>query len=145
MNTLTKANNHHGLPTMRDFFDVENLFEQGGFLSRFDRAMPAINVSENDKQYIVEVVSPGFKREDFKVSMNDDVLTISAETKSEMKDENKEYSRREYSYNSFTRSFTLPENAKGDNIDANYKNGVLELIIPKTETQGKTVKNIPIK
>jgi HSP20 family protein len=79
------------------------------------------------------------------VNCDDDMLIISAETKSESKQEDKNYGRREYNCSSFTRSFNLPENAKADNIEANYKDGILNLTIPKKETKAKQSKTIPIK
>src|SRR3954467_6143555 len=118
MNTLTKTHNGHNVSRpslMRDFFDVENFFEPSSWLRSAGRSFPAVNLSENDKNFMVDIVAPGFKKEDFKVNMDEDnMLTISAETKKEETDENKEYSRREYSYSSFTRSFNIPDNAKGD-------------------------------
>jgi len=110
-------------------------------------SLPAVNVSEDDKTYTIDVVAPGFKKQDFKINVNDDVLTISAESKTESTNNdnnNKQYSRREYSYNSFTRSFSLPDNAKDDAISANYTDGILKLNIPKTETQTKATKEIRI-
>ena len=101
-------------------------------------------------------MAPGFKKEDFKVNVENNVLSISAETKQETNNQdgnqegnqnagNKQYSRREYSYSSFTRSFQLPENVKEDEIDASYTDGILKLRIPKVEQQPKTSKEISIK
>ena len=107
--------------------------------------VPAVNISQDDKSFMLEVVSPGFKREDFKINVDDDILTISAESKQEQKDNNREYSRREYSYSSFTRSFRLPDNAKDDAISARYNDGVLQISIPKSGEQVKTSKQINIE
>lgn len=146
MSTLTKTNNQRSLmrPWLRDFFDVENFFDGNSLLRPMTRSVPAVNVSENDKNFVVEVAAPGFRKEDFKVSVEEDTLTISAETKSEAKDENKEYSRREYNYSSFTRSFSLPENAQADNIGASYTDGVLKLSIPKNESRSKPGRTIQL-
>jgi HSP20 family protein len=105
-----------------------------------------VNIAENDKVYSVEVVAPGFKKEDFKVKVEDDILTISAETKSEKKEEGKEkeYTRREYNYNAFTRSFRLPDNVRDDSISASYKDGILTLELPKSKVQTKATKEITI-
>ncbi|MGN6616920.1 MAG: Hsp20/alpha crystallin family protein [Ilyomonas sp.] len=129
-------------PWLRDFFDIENIFGN----SRQGRSLPAVNISEDDKCFSVDVVAPGFNKEDFKVNIEDDVLTISAERKTENneEDKNKQYSRREYSYSSFTRSFRLPENAKDDEVSATYKDGILKLNIPKTENQTKVKKEIQV-
>ena len=108
--------------------------------------MPAVNISENDKCYQVEVVAPGFKKEDFKVKVEDDILTISAETKTEHTEEgkNREYTRREYSSSSFTRSFQLPDNVADDHIAAAYQHGILKLEMPKTATKEKQAKVIAV-
>ena len=147
MNTLTIANNQRSItrPWLRDFMDLENLFDSSNWLKQFDRSAPAVNVSENDKIFIVDVVAPGFKKDDFKVSIEDDMLTISAEAQNKSDEENVAYNRREFSYSSFTRSFCLPDNAAKDTIDANYADGILKLTIPKTEIKPKPTKTIPIK
>ncbi len=90
-----------------------------------------VNVKETEKSYQLEVVAPGFEKSDFKVNMEQDLLTISAEKKSEVKDENEKYIRREYSFRSFKRSFTLDEKIDATNIEASYVNGVLTLNLPK--------------
>ncbi len=99
------------------------------------------------KNYSVEVVAPGFKKEDFKLKVDDDILTISAESKAETKEngKEKEYTRREYSYSSFTRSFRLPDDVKDDSISASYLDGVLKLELPKSKVQVKASKEITIK
>jgi HSP20 family protein len=147
MKTLMKTDNQRSMmrPWLRDFSDVENLFDSRNWLRPLERSLPAVNVSENDKNFMVDVVAPGFKKDDFKISVDEDMLTISAEAKKESTDEGVEYNRREYSYSSFTRSFCLPDNAKGDNIEANYSDGVLKLTIPKNEVKTKPTKTIPIK
>jgi HSP20 family protein len=144
MNTLTKRDGHETMsPWLRDFFNVENMFPRD-LWNPTGQPLPAVNISEDDKNYLVEVMAPGFKKEDFKVNVEDDALIISAEAKNETTEQNKRYSRREYSYNSFTRSFRLPENAKSDTVDATYKDGVLKLNIPKTNTEAKKGKEIKI-
>lgn len=129
-----------------DFFDVDNMFGRS-WMKPFEKSLPAVNISENEKMYHVDVVAPGMKKEDFKVNVEDDILTISAASKHESteEDRDKQYSRREYSHSSFTRSFRLPENAKDDSIDARYEDGVLKLSIPKTAMEVKASKEIEIK
>jgi len=133
------------LTPWNDFFNVDNFFDKPWF-KKFENGFPAVNIAENDKNYEVEVVAPGFKKEDFKLKVDDDVLTISAESKSERKedDNRKEYTRREYSYSSFTRSFHLPDNVKDDAIEASYKDGILQLELPKSKVQTKVTKEIAI-
>ena len=125
----------------RDFFDVDFF---GNRPSSQRSSLPAVNISEDEKSFMVDVVSPGFKKDDFKIKVDDDMLTISAEAKNESSEERKEYSRREYSYSSFTRSFRLPDNAKEDEISAKYNEGILHITIPKTNQEQKTTKEINI-
>ncbi|MBD0277975.1 MAG: Hsp20/alpha crystallin family protein [Bacteroidota bacterium] len=125
----------------REFFDVDFF---GNRPAAQRSSLPAVNISEDEKCFMVDVVSPGFKKDDFKIKVDDDVLTISAETKNESSEGNKEYSRREYSYSSFTRSFRLPENAKDEEINAKYSEGILHITIPKSQEQQKTSKEINI-
>jgi HSP20 family protein len=141
MNSLVKHREQS--PWLRDFLDVENIFGNNWFGGT---SLPAVNISEDEKCYALEVVAPGFKKEDFKVKIDDDVLTISAESKTEHEEEDKkrQFNRREYSYNSFTRSFRLPDNAKDDGVDAKYKDGILKLEIPKTKSPVKATKEVQI-
>jgi HSP20 family protein len=143
MANLTKANRGREMDPWRDFMDFDFL---GSRLPPSRTTLPAVNISEDEKGFGVEVVAPGFKKEDFRIKVDDDVLTISAENKQESKEGNgREYSRREYSYSSFTRSFRLPENAKDDAISARYENGILHLQIPKTARETKATKEISIQ
>ena len=129
-----------------DFFNTDNFFDNN-WLGRWEKEFPAVNIAENEKNYSVEVVAPGFRKEDFKLKIDDDVLTISAESKTENdeKGNGKEYTRREYSYNSFTRSFQLPDNVKDDSISAGYKDGILNIELPKSKVQVKATKEIAIR
>lgn len=109
--------------------------------------MPAVNLSENDNNYTIDLAAPGYKKDDFRLKVDNDVLTISAEAKNERTEgsDGREYSRREYSCSSFTRSFRLPENARDDSISAKYDNGILEINIPKSEKETKASKEIRIE
>ena len=144
MANLARRNQNQGLDPWRDFFDMDFW---GSPMQQSRNTLPAVNISQDDKNFMVEVVSPGFKREDFKIRVDDDILTISAESKQESQQEgsNKEYSRREYSYSSFSRSFRLPENAKDDAISARYSDGVLHIAIPKASQPQKATKEINIQ
>lgn len=107
--------------------------------------VPSANITESEKDYLIELAAPGLTKKDFKVEMDNGMLTISAEKKEEKKEVEGAYSRREYSYNSFSRSFTLPENCKSDKIDAKYEDGVLKLMLPKKEiTPMKSKKEITV-
>ena len=104
-----------------------------------------VNVKETEKSYQLEVVAPGFEKSDFKVNMEQDLLTISAEKKSEVKDESEKNIRREYSFRSFKRSFTLDEKIDATNIEASYVNGVLTLNLPKKVAVKTSATEIIIK
>ncbi len=97
--------------------------------------LPAVNIIESDNEYQIEVAAPGMKKEDFKIDLDNNWLTISSEKKSEKKEEKKgNYTRREFSYQSFQRSFTIPEyEVDGDKISAKYCDGVLCINLPKRE------------
>lgn len=113
---------------VENFFDNDNDFEKWW---KGAKTVPAVNVVETDKSFDMEVAAPGMKKEDFKVEVKEGMLMISAETKHEEEEKKENYTRREFSYSSFNRSFRLPENVKADNIVANYKNGILKLTMPK--------------
>ena len=101
--------------------------------------MPAVNVKESEKNYEISLAAPGLEKSDFKIDVNGSTLTVSAE-KDEKKEEREDgYSRKEYNYRGFSRSFSLPEDILKDKIDANYKNGELVLTLPKKEETVKTV------
>jgi HSP20 family protein len=107
---------------------------------------PLANVTETEKEYQIELAVLGLTRKDFKVEIGNDTLSISAE-KEEKKEEkeNGRIERKEYSYESFCRTFQLPENSKSDKIDAKYDNGILKVVIPKKEvTLSKPKKEIAV-
>jgi len=102
------------------------------FLSSKNNWIPSINVIENENNFEIEVAAPGFGKKDFNVTMDENVLTISAENKTETKDDELKFTRQEFYYNSFERSFTLPKNIDLDKeISAKYKNGVLRIHLEK--------------
>jgi len=103
-----------------------------------------VNIKETKDAYQLEVVAPGMDKNDFNVNLDKNILTVSAEKKNEVKEENEKQVRREYSYRSFKRSFTLDENVDADKIEASYLNGVLNLNLPK-KPEVKTTKEIQIK
>ena len=118
-------------------------------LARFEKpvkdVVPSVNIKENDKEVIVSVAAPGLTKKDFEVSVDNNTLTISAHKEVEQLDEGTNYVKKEFGYENFQRSFTLPEDIFDvENIKATYKNGVLELVIPKREEQQKKVKKIQI-
>ncbi len=117
-----------------NFFSNEMMDWNNSNFSSTDTTLPAVNVKENDEAFEIEVAAPGMNREDFKVKLENNLLTISSEKKEEKKEENGRYSRREFSYQSFQRSFTIPENlVEGDKISARYCEGILCITLPKKE------------
>lgn len=109
--------------------------------------VPAVNVSETDKEFRLSIAAPGLEKADFKVDADDDMMTISAEHERDDKEEkNGKYNRREYNYSSWSRSFSIPENCDLDKIDAEYRNGELKVVIPKKEIkEPKRAKTISVK
>lgn len=144
MSNIIRSTGNMPRPFFRDFFDVENFFNKPLFSDMPNMHFPAVNISETEEAYNVELAVPGFQKEDFKIQVENDVLTISAEEKKEETKDEKNYSRREYHYSSFTRSFRLPDNAKDDAIKALYTDGMLKLSIPKTTEEVKATKEIRI-
>lgn len=146
MTTLSRFRNRTqpgvGTSYLDRFFrnDPFSLWDSG---NQFVNTVPALNISEEDKQYRVELAAPGMKKDDFNIDVDDNMVTISSEKESETNDEadDKKYSFREYNYSSFSRSFSLPENADAEKISAKYADGVLCLTVPKKEQQLKAKKN----
>jgi len=94
---------------------------------------PLVDITEDDKEYVVKAEIPEMKKEDIKINVHDDVLTITGERKYEKEEKGKKYHRVERAYGSFMRSFTLPEDADGTKVNAEYKDGVLKVRLPKSE------------
>jgi len=108
-------------------------------------SVPSANIFENEKDFRIELAAPGLERKDFKVEVDNGILTISGEKEEEEKEERGSYRRREYAYNSFSRSFSLPENSIADKIEAKYDKGILRLTLPKKEvTISKPSKEIKV-
>ena len=130
---------------------VDDLFAELPVLFKNDfnnverKGFVPVNVKETEKGYQLEVVAPGFEKADFKVNLDQNLLTISAEKKEELKEEKEKQIRREYSYRSFKRSFTLDEKTDATNIEASYVNGVLTLNLPKKEEVKASATEIVIK
>ncbi len=104
-----------------------------GGMENLNSNVPAVNILENETGFELELAIPGFKKDDFNVEIDDNVLTISSELKSKKENNEDNYTRREFSYTSFKRAFTLPETIDEAKINANYENGILRLSLPKKE------------
>jgi HSP20 family protein len=139
MKSLVKSNETFfpTIPSLFDDFFTRDWLDSSLANWRVSGAtLPAVNVMETNEDFKIEVAAPGMKRNDFKVQLDNNVLTISSqrEDKTEEKDASGNYTRREFSYQSFQRSFALPENkVLGDKISARYIDGVLHVTIPKSE------------
>lgn len=137
-----------------DFDWLNNWFDDNFFntpvMAQTTTTAPAVNVKEDNKQYVMEVAVPGLKKEQVNMSIDKDgYLTLSIENKNEQKDENKKeyYLRREFSYTSYRQSYALPDNVNADKIEANVADGVLKVVLPKVEKkeEKEDVKHIEVK
>ncbi len=140
--TLIKRNGNSlsGVPALFDDFFASDFFNWGSNsrYSALSATLPAVNIKETDDHYEVEMAAPGMQKDDFKVELNGNTLTISSAKNDEKKEELEGYSRREFSCQSFERNFTLPKDVVDeDKIEAHYENGLLRLSIPKREEAKK--------
>jgi HSP20 family protein len=132
--TLVKFGKEQKNGLVNPFFnDVYSLLNDSFFNEKYAATVPAVNISENESGFEVALAVPGLKKEDIKINLDKNVLSVSAEKKTETTDETKKYSKREYNFNSFSRSFTLPQSADSSKIEAAYVDGILTLNIAKKE------------
>ncbi|HEY5749848.1 MAG TPA: Hsp20/alpha crystallin family protein [Chryseolinea sp.] len=128
---------------LSDFFENEKFFDSD-WMKKL--SVPAVNVKETEKAFEVEVAAPGLSKKDFKITAENGLLTISSESKEEREEKEKDYTRKEFSYSAFSRSFTLPENINEEDIKASYEDGILKLNISKKMiSQPKSKKAIEVK
>jgi len=143
--TLVRYQNQ--LPSLFDkFFNNELEGWNRKNYSTTNTTLPSVNIKENKDSFIVDVAAPGFEKTDFNIELNNDLLIVSSEksTDEELKEDEK-VSKQEFSYQSFKRSFTLPELVNDEKISAKYENGILSIIIPKKdEAKPKPIKQIVI-
>jgi HSP20 family protein len=129
--------------------DVSRWFddEDWGLSSRVSQANVPVNIRETDKTYELEVMAPGLKKSDFKVSVDGKQLSISFEQNDEKKegDEKTGYIRQEYRHRSFSRTFTLDDTVDANKISADYTDGVLHLCVPKKEEAQRIVRSVEVK
>ena len=129
---LVKRNDDWGLPNLwEDLFNNE-LFNLPSMAAR-GTTVPAVNISDNENDFTVEMAAPGMKKNDFNINLDNNVLTISSEQKEEKEQKDKHFTKKEFSYRSFERSFTLPEAVDQEKISAKYIDGVLKVVLPKKE------------
>ncbi len=143
--TLARFNQ---LPNLFDQFFENDLFDWSTRnFSDTNTTLPSVNIKEGNESFEVEMAAPGLEKKDFKIELNGDVLTISSEKKVENETkEDEKFTKREFSYQSFSRSFTLPNITDNEKISAKYDNGILRVNIPKKEeAKPKPAKQIAIK
>lgn len=130
-----------------DFFKPWDLLVDDSRIMNRMANVPAVNIQENSDNYTVSLAAPGLKKEDFKIDVEGNMLSISSEKEETKETKEETFSRREYSYNSFSRSFTLPEDVKMEAIDARYENGELKIVLPRKEEAKKAnvTKKIEVK
>ena len=128
MNTIAKT--FRPVPSILDSFfgDLGHFTDQ-----KFNLSIPAVNISEDKDFFKIELAAPGVKKEDFKINVDEKLLSVSTEAKEEKSEETENYSRKEFNYSSFSRSFRLPKTVDIEKIEATHENGILYLSLPKKE------------
>ncbi|MFM2047492.1 MAG: hypothetical protein RI955_38 [Bacteroidota bacterium] len=119
----------------------ENLFNGADF----SHHSPMVNIKESDNGFQIELAAPGFLKENFSITINNQVLSIAAEKQAEQKSESEKYTRKEFSYNKFSRNFNLSENVDSDNIKAAYDNGILKVNVFKKAKAEPEIKKVDIE
>lgn len=128
--------NDNWFPSLLDELFTENKLDVPNY-ENF--SIPAVNIQEKNTNFVLQLAVPGLKKENFNIEVENDILLISAEVSSEHEEnkteEETKFTRKEFNYSSFKRSFTLPENVNVDDVNATYNNGVLEITLPKKEEE----------
>ena len=128
-----------GFPSILTDFFGDELFGKVSNMMTSQAQLPAVNIKENERQFTIELAAPGMSKDDLRVHVEDDRLTIEGENRHQAKEggEGENFTRQEFSYSNFSRTFRLPKNVKGDEIKAKAENGVLHVTIPKGEEAPK--------
>ena len=144
--TVVKFNNRpaNGFNLLDNFFNEFPTFFKDDFGSKAQGFIP-VNVKEMKDAYQLEVVAPGFEKNDFNINLEKNILTVSAERKNETENKDEKQVRKEYGYHSFKRSFTIDEKIDTEKIEAKYVNGVLTLNLPRKEEVKASAKEIAVK
>jgi HSP20 family protein len=122
-----------GFPVFEEFFKPWNdWFEKSSLLGKMT-TVPPVNIIENEDSYVLSLAVPGMKKDDFKISLEGLMLTISTEKEEEKEETEEKFTRREYNFYSFSRSFTLPEDVKPEYIEAKYEEGLLKIVLPRKD------------
>lgn len=142
MTLITRKRNT--LPSVWDDLLNNNFFSPSQFANT-KRTIPAVNIRNTPENYAIELAAPGMKKEDFKINVDGNLLTVSSEAESTASNDEENYTRKEYSYHSFERTFTLPDEANSDEISAKYIDGVLGIAVAKKEeAKAKPARTIAI-
>lgn len=146
MSLIRRTNAWPNLNTFFDDFLTKDFFDNNwANFSATGTTLPAVNIVETKDDFQVEMAAPGMTKNDFNVELDNDMLTISSVREDSRESEDRSYSRKEFSYQSFKRSFHLPNTVEAENIKAKYQDGVLRLVIPKKEeAKTKPVRQISI-
>lgn len=145
---IARKSNETNLPNISSWFD--NFFENSlgtEFLSNFNTGitLPAVNIKETNNEFILELAIPGMKKSDFIIDVENKILSIASEIKREEEETKENYTRREFGYSSFKRTFTLPDSVESDKVKATYQDGILMVKLPKREeAKQKPPKRIEI-
>ncbi|NNE29649.1 MAG: Hsp20/alpha crystallin family protein [Saprospiraceae bacterium] len=133
---IIKSKRKGGLtPAFNSF--VENFFRDDDIIARWKEShrVPPVNVEETDDQFIMSLAAPGLKKEDFNIEVNNGMIVVGSEQSDKSEEKGDNFTRKEFSYSSFKRSFWLPENCMPENIIATYEDGVLKVTVPKEEAK----------
>ncbi|KAA2239659.1 Hsp20/alpha crystallin family protein [Chitinophaga agrisoli] len=147
--TLVKFNHHPAHRTFGGLIDevfnnTARVWKDDVLTNDFFGTYPPVNIQESKETYALDILVPGWSKEDFKINLENNVLTISAEKKAEQKNEDQKQIRREFSFRSFKRSFSLDETVDAEKIQAKYENGVLQVQLPKKEQDLPKSKSITV-
>ena len=146
--SLANTNSNANFPNWSNWLDdIFNRDLTSVFNSNFNTGitLPKVNIKELADAFVVEMAVPGLKKSDFKLELDNQILSIHTETKEEKEEQEENYTRREFGYSSFKRSFTLPESVNDEKIDASYKDGILSIHLPKKdEAKQKPSRSIKI-
>lgn len=136
---LVKSNSNLFPSVFSDLFEMDKFFDNFPVWDS-EAWLPATNIKEDEKSYEIELAVPGMKKEDIKLELEGGLLTVSGETKEEKEEKKSTYLRKEYKSSSFTRSFSLPDNANEDSVSSNYEDGILKIRMDKKEAALKKEK-----
>ncbi len=147
MGTQALARTTERMPSVfGEFFKPWNEWFDNGNVWNRTMNVPAVNITEQKDTYLVSLAAPGLKKEDFTIDVDGSMLTISSQTEEHREEKDKKFTRKEYSYSSFSRSFTLPEEINKEKIEAKYEDGILKISLPRSEAAKKpSAKHIAVK